>query len=159
MTFAVPFDGSDLAEAALVRADEYARALDESVVVMTVISTRYHYAKEKGWIETREEFDIETVARRLWEQASELVGDVAFEYELVGPRPPAGAIAKGIRNMIRREDPNVVFLGSDNAGRIASPVSSVGGAVTSANAYDVYLVRDPHPPTIDGLDGGGSVSE
>ena len=159
MAFAVPFDGSDLAEAALVRADEYARVLDESVVVMTVISTRYHYAKEKGWIETREEFDIETVARRLWEQASELVGDVAFEYELVGPRPPAGAIAKGIRNMIRREDPNVVFIGSDNAGRIVAPVSSVGDSVASAEAYDVYLVRDTNPPVIDGLDSGESATE
>lgn len=159
MTFAVPFDGSDLASAALVRAGEYARVLDESVVVMSAVSTHYHYAKEKGWVERRGEFDIETVARHLWEQARDLVDDIDFEYELVGPRPPAGAIAKAIRNMIRREEPSVVFVGSDNAGRIAAPVSSVGDSVAAADAYDVYLVRSTDPPAIDGLDGDGSVSD
>ena len=159
MTFAVPFDGSDLAEAALVRAGEYAQALDESVVVVSVVSTRPHYAIEKGWIEHREEFDIETVARRLWEQARDLVPEVGFRYELVGPRPPAGAIAKAIRNVISRIEPTVVFIGSDNAGRIATPISSVGGTVASSRVHDVYLVRDTNPPEIDGLDSGGAASE
>ena len=44
MTFLVPYDGSQLAAAALVRADEYAEALDEDVTVVTVVpeSGRYH---------------------------------------------------------------------------------------------------------------------
>ena len=35
MTFVVPFDGSKLAEAALVRATEYGDVLDEDVVAVT----------------------------------------------------------------------------------------------------------------------------
>lgn len=153
MTFAVPFDGSKLAEAALVRADEYARALNESVVVLSVISTGPHYAIRKGWVDSREAFDIETAARGLRERARELVPDADFEYRLVGPRPPAGAIAKTLRNMLRSESPSVVFIGSDNAGRIARPVSSVSTTVASGKAYDVYLVRDPKPSEIAALDG------
>lgn len=152
MTFAVPFDGSRLSEAALGRADEYARALGETVTVLSVVSIEATYAMEKGWIDSRAAFDIEGVARRLWAQARELVPDVDFEYHLVGPRPPSGEVAKGIKTVLGRVAPAVVFLGSDNAGRIVTPISSVGGSVSSSQNYDVYLVRNPKPSEITALD-------
>lgn len=145
MVFAVPFDGSELAEAALVRADEFGRALDESLIVLTVVSSGPEYAIRKGWIDSRDEFDVETVARQRWERARKLVPGVDFEYEVVDTRPAAGEISKAIRRMIRRVKPSVVFLGSENAGRIAVSVSSVGGSVATDRAYDVYLVRHRNP--------------
>ena len=54
MTFVVPFDGSKLAKAALVRAVEYSTALEEDVTAVTVIPERKRYAREKGWIEENE---------------------------------------------------------------------------------------------------------
>ena len=51
----------------------------------------------------------------------------------------------------------VVFVGSDNAGRIARPVSSVSSSVAAERAYDVYLVRDAKPSEIAALDSHESV--
>jgi len=152
MTFAVPFDGSELSEAALVRANEYAQALEESVVVVSVVSTGPRYALRKGWVDSREAFDVETATNRLREQARALVPNAGFEHEVVGPRPPAGAVASKLRRLIRKVDPTVVFIGSDNAGSIARPVSSVGSTVASGERYDVHIVREPAPAEIAALD-------
>ena len=46
MTFVVPFDGSALAETALVRADEFSEVLDERVVAVTVVPRDPEYARE-----------------------------------------------------------------------------------------------------------------
>jgi len=51
MTFVVPFDGSNLAEAALVGAVEYGTALQEDIAAVTVVPERKGYARQKGWIE------------------------------------------------------------------------------------------------------------
>jgi nucleotide-binding universal stress UspA family protein len=47
MAFVVPFDGSELAEAALVRAVEYGAALDEEIAAVVVVPERKQYAREK----------------------------------------------------------------------------------------------------------------
>jgi nucleotide-binding universal stress UspA family protein len=59
MTLVVPFDGSELAEAALVRATEFGNVFDEDVVAVSVIPKGDNsYAREHGWIEANEEFDL-----------------------------------------------------------------------------------------------------
>ncbi len=60
MTFVVPFDGSKLADTSLVRAVEFATALEEDVTAVTVVLERKRYARE-GWIEE----ENRTTSRRL----------------------------------------------------------------------------------------------
>ncbi|WP_238330966.1 hypothetical protein [Haloglomus irregulare] len=62
MTLVVPFDGSDLAEAALVRATEFGSVFDEDVLAVSVIPKgNKEYAREHGWIGQDKEFDLKSV--------------------------------------------------------------------------------------------------
>ena len=151
MTFVVPFDGSALSRAALERAGEYAEAFDEDVVAVSVVSERRRYAREKGWIEADEEFDLESVIEDLGEWVRETVPDAEFDYERIREYPPVEQIAEHVQTLIERHDPTVVFLGSDNVGGIVTPVSSVGAHVTADEAYDVYIVCHPGASTPDYL--------
>ncbi len=152
MSFLVPFDGSTLAEAALVRAVEYADALGETVVVVSVVPERTRYALEKGWIDEGESYDPEATVNRLEEQVTALAPAARFEYERIREHPPAGGIADRIARVAREHEPSVVFLGSENVGSVVTPLASVGARVAAGEAYDVHLVRDPGPPRLDGLD-------
>ncbi|MHC3439281.1 universal stress protein [Natrialbaceae archaeon A-gly3] len=152
MTFVVPFDGSDLSEAALRRAGEYGKTFEENVIAVCVVSERRRYAREKGWIDDDEEFDLEAVVDELGERVREIVPDVEFDYEQIREYPPVEKIAEHVQTLIERHDPTVVFLGSDNVGGIVTPVSSVGAHVTADEAYDVYIVCHPDAPTPDHLE-------
>jgi len=144
MTFLVAFDGSDLAEAALTRAREFAAPTDEQMVALSVVPNRNaSYARERGWIDDGEAFDTETIAERLRARVAEIAPGATFRYELVGRRAPPGTVATRFRNAARREDASMVFVGSENAGRLVSTVTSVGSAVAADRAYDVVIVRSP----------------
>ena len=149
MTFVVPFDGSELAEAALVRAVEYGDALEEDVTAVTVIPERKRYAREKGWIGEDEAYDVEAVVERLREQVHSLTPDVSFEYEQIREFPPEARIAGHIEQLALEHDPSVVFLGSDNVGRVVTPLTSVGVHIAADESYDVFVVRQRAPPTVD----------
>lgn len=188
MTFVVPFDGSELAVAALVRAVEYGTALEEDVTAVTVVPERKRYAKEKGWIddgdgdsdsdgedenevvidgeddsnnriESAEEidhtggsFDVEAVIDRLREQVASLAPRAAFDYERIREFPPEGEIANHVEQLALAHDPSVVFLGSENVGRIVTPLSSVGAHVAAEETYDVFIVRHVSPPDVHGVE-------
>ncbi|WP_265109941.1 universal stress protein [Halosolutus halophilus] len=151
MTFVVPFDGSELAEAALVRAVEYATALDEDVVAVSVVPERKRYAREKGWIEENESYDVDAVVARLREQVRTLAPDATFEYERIREFPPESKLAGHIERLALDHDPSVVFLGSDNVGRVVTPLTSVGVHIAAEESYDVFIVRQPEPPKVDAI--------
>ncbi len=152
MTFVVPFDGSELAEAALVRAGEYGRALDEDVTAITVVPERTRYARAKGWIDEDDSLDVETLVRSLRDQVQTLAPDASFEYERIREFPPEAQIAEHIERLARSHDPSVVFLGSDNVGRVVTPMTSVGVHVADEDDYDVFIVRQSGPPNVDAVD-------
>lgn len=152
MTFVVPFDGSLLAEAALVRAGEYGTALDEDVTAVSIVPERKRYAKEKGWIDEDEPFDVEQVVATLRERVEELAPDASFEYESIREFPPEEQIADHIERLVRKHDPSVVFIGSDNVGRVVTPLTSVGVHVAAEESYDVFVVRQPTPPKLEALE-------
>lgn len=152
MTFVVPFDGSELAEAALVRATEYGTALDEDVTAVTVIPERKRYAREKGWIGEDEEYDVEAIVESLRERVRTLAPDASFEYERIREFPPEAQLAEQIERLARAHDPSVVFLGSENVGRIVTPVTSVGVHVAAEETYDVFIVRQSGPPKVDAIE-------
>jgi len=152
MTFVVPFDGSNLAEAALVRAVEYGIALDEEIAAVVVVPERKRYAREKGWISEDEPYDVDAVVAGLREQVRTLAPSAAFEFERLREFPPETELADHIERLIRDHDPSVVFLGSDNVGRVVTPLTSVGVHVAAEESYDVFIVRHPAPSELDALE-------
>ncbi|MFC7056973.1 universal stress protein [Halovenus salina] len=149
MTLVVPFDGSKLAEAALVRATAFGSVFDEDVLAVSVIPKgNPKYAREHGWLEQNEEFEMETIVATLHEQVTDLSPSADFRHNVVGRYATAGSIAKQVRKIAQKEDASMVFIGSENAGRLATTVSSVGSTVATAQAYDVVIVRDCTPSKI-----------
>ena len=57
MTLLVPFDGSELSEAALERATEFAEFSGEDVVALTVVPDEPEYALSRNWLDPTEPFD------------------------------------------------------------------------------------------------------
>ncbi|MDS0278729.1 universal stress protein [Halomicroarcula sp. S1AR25-4] len=149
MTLVVPFDGSELAEAALVRATEFGNVFDEDVLAVSVIPAgKADYAREHGWIEQDEAFDMASVVATLHEQVTELCPSADFRHKVVDRYAPSGTIAKHLRRVAREEDASMVFIGSENAGHLVTGVSSVGGTVAADESYDVVIVRHRSPAKI-----------
>lgn len=149
MTLVVPFDGSQLAEAALVRATEFGNVFDEDVLAVSVLPKgNVDYAREHAWIGKNEEFDMESVVSTLRERVTDLCPGAEFRHEVVDRYAPSGSIAKRVRKVAREEDASMVFIGSENAGRLVSSVSSVGATVATDVAYDVVVVRHRQPSKI-----------
>lgn len=149
MTLIVPFDGSDLAEAALVRATEFGKVFDEDVMAVSVIpKDDRNYAREKGWIDGNEAFDMESIVSRLHQQVTDVCPTAGFQYKIVDRFAPSGTIANRLRQVARNEDASMVFIGSKNAGHLVTAVSSVGGTVAADDAYDVVIVRHRSPTKI-----------
>lgn len=155
MTFLVPYDESYLSDAALTRATEYAAALDEDVVAVTVIPEHDEtYVQNKDWVEDGEEFDVQTAASYVHEQVVTIAPEASFRYERSPTSTPKG-IATEIQRVADDEQPSVVFLGSDNAGQIVTPVTSVAGNVAEDATYDVHIVRYFSPTTVQELETTG----
>ncbi|ELY44593.1 universal stress protein [Natronorubrum sulfidifaciens] len=152
MTFLVPFDGSYLAEAALMRASEYGEALDEDVTALSVIPDDEAYATNVGWYEPGEpeSFSVSYVAKRLREGVDDIAPGATFREERTDNGAPA-AIAAQITDVADEIRPSVVFLGTDNVGEIAQPVTSVAGGVAANATYDVHIVRYYTPPSISDI--------
>jgi nucleotide-binding universal stress UspA family protein len=150
MTFVVPFDGSELAKTALVRAVEFGTVLDERVVAVSVIpADNASYARENDWLEPDESFDLDTVVGRLHQDVAAHAPNAEFRYDVVGRRSTPGTIASRIRKQAESVDASMVFVGSENAGRLVSSLSSVGDTVAAADAYDVVIVRHRNPSKIE----------
>lgn len=155
MTFVVPFDGSALAEAALVRAEEFATVLDESVVAVTVIPNGdEEYARERGWTTESEAssgsgFDPESVLSTIREQVEALSPTARFRYETVGKHATAGTISNRLRRTARDEGASMVFIGSENAGSMVSSLGSVGSSVAAEDAYDVVIIQNRAPSKVE----------
>lgn len=142
MTVVVPFDGSELAVAALERGRELAELFGPPLQVVTVIPNgNVKYARERGWLDAGEEFDPERVVSGLARTVETVAPDADFEYRVVGRYAQPGTIASRIRQFTREVDAAIVVLGSDNAGRIVTNVSSVAGPVASSADYDLHIVR------------------
>jgi len=149
VTLIVPFDGSALAEAALVRTTEFAIVFDEDVLAVSVIPDgNANYARERGWLADDEEYDRGTVVSALHPQVTDLCPTADFRHKLVDRYAPSGSVAKAIRRAARAEDASMVFIGSENAGHLVTALSSVGSSVAADEAYDVVIVRHRSPAKI-----------
>jgi len=145
MTLLVPFDGAELSEAALERATEFAEFSDETVVALTVIPDDPEYALSRNWLSPEDPFDPDEIADRFRERVAEVASEAEFRYERPDDVSSMASlttdVARTIRTVAHEVDASVVFIGSENAGRVSSPVSSVGAPVSEDPGYDVYIIR------------------
>jgi len=149
--FLVPFDGSYLAESALVRATEYAEALDEDVLAVCIVPEDEAYAREREWLDPGEPFDVKAIVSDVHRQVTDLAPEVSFRYERAADAT-AETIAEEIKQIAGEVYPSVVFLGSRNAGQIVTPITSVAGNVGADAHYDVHIVRHRSPTPIQRID-------
>jgi len=145
MVLLVPFDGSDLSTAALRRAAEFSELTDEPLVVLSVVTDDERFARERGWVGKGEPYDPDAVAERLEAAAGEVAPEATFRREAP---TDAGVIAtttldvaRTIREVAHELDASIVFVGSENAGRVSTPIASVGSPVSEDPDYDVHIVR------------------
>ena len=152
MSLVVPFDGSDLAKTALVRAAQFETVLDQGTVAVAVVPrNNTSYARERGWIGPNDGFDGEAIVDSLRESVAKIAPDAEFHHISVGRHAPAGTIANRIRNFARDHGASIVFVGSENAGRIASSIS-VGSSVAADRSYDTLIVSNAGPTAIPELE-------
>ncbi|MFB6142053.1 MAG: universal stress protein [Halorientalis sp.] len=146
MTLLVPYDGSALSKTALRRAAEFADYRDEEVLALTVVPEDEEFARERGWVAAGEPVDIEAICDRLEAE----VHDVAPDATVVCRRPETSEsyaatlvddVTRTIRETAADVDASIVFIGSENAGRVSTPVTSVGDPVSEDPRYDVHIVR------------------
>jgi nucleotide-binding universal stress UspA family protein len=152
MALIVPFDGSALSKTALARAVQFQTVLKEEVLVVSVIpKNNVAYARERGWIDSTEPFNAETVISSLRKEVSKLAPDVEFHYIFVDRYATKGTISGRIKKFIRKNNGTIVFLGSENAGKIISAFT-VGQSIGSGRTYDTYIITSEDPPEIEELD-------
>lgn len=147
MTLLAPFDGSELSTAALEKAAEFGEFRDEDVVVLSVVPDDADFARDRGWIGDGEPLRIETVEARLQDHALSVAPEATFRTEIVDSDEPTAtataSVVRAIRRVADEVDASVVFVGSENAGSVIRPDTSVGSSVASDQGYDVYVVRKP----------------
>lgn len=161
MLFMVPFDGGDLSEAALAKAKLYAIALEEAprtitkelfvgdapeIAVVSVIPEDREYAREKDWIDSDEEFRSRSIAEQLHRQVTDIAPSANFQSVRADRFAPPGTIGSKLRKKAIDLGTTELFVGSENAGRIVTPLTSVGSRVAADEHYDVHIVRRKLPP-------------
>ena len=145
MVLLVPFDGSELSKAALSRACEFSQYTDESVLALSVVPPDTAYAMERGWIDATETFDPEVVGEEMRKAVAAIAPDAAFRCEIPDDVSSMASvttdIVRTVRKVAHEVDASIVFIGSENAGRVSTPVSSVGAPITEDPTYEVHIVR------------------
>lgn len=146
MTLLVPFDGSDLARAALERADEFAAATGDKVVVLTVVPDDESFAVDRGWIEAGETVDRDDICDEFEAQVEAIDPDLQFRCERPDESSALTAstiddVTRTIRAVAAELDVSIVFIGSENAGLVSLANDSVGDPLSEDPRYDVHIVR------------------
>ena len=146
MTVLTPFDGSELAKTALKRAETFADSRDEAVVALTVLPDDAEFALERGWVDAEDEYEPEALRQQFAQQIAEISPEATFRCEQpddshVLTATATDDITRTIRQVAAELDVSVIFIGTENAGRISTPVTSVGSPLSKDPEYDVHIVR------------------
>lgn len=160
MTFVVPYDGTQLSKTALITARLYSITFEDSpneitklllgdkpmeVTAICIIPESARYAREKGWIGMDEDFAPRSVAENLHREVTDLTPNANFQFKRVGGGATSGTISSRLRKTAHELEASVMFIGSENAGRIITPLSSVGSVIAADKAFDIHLTRKPIP--------------
>lgn len=155
MALVVPFDGSELSKSALIRAAQFDSMFDQGIVTLSVIPQSPAYARERGWIDPGESFDEEVIITKLQSTVEAIAPDAEFHSLTVDGAVSSNAIANMICKFARDCDASIVFIGSENAGRVASSLT-VGSSVTADGSYDTMIISHREPSQIEELEAAAS---
>lgn len=144
MTLLVPFDGSALSETALRRAVEFGELMDEDVLALSVVPDDEGFARDRGWVDDDEPFRAEAFGEELRQRVDGIAPGARFE--LVQPDDVEGSsrtmdVIRTIRRVASDVDASILFVGSENVGRVTEPLASVGDPIARDQRYDVHIVR------------------
>ena len=146
MVLLVPFDGSELSKAALERATEFAEYRDEEVVALSVVPDDEEYLQNRGLLAKNEPLDVDSLRAEFERGVREVAPDATFRCETPDSSDSMTAtviddITRTIRQVAGDVDASIIFIGSENAGRVSTPVTSVGSPISKDPRYDVHIVR------------------
>jgi len=152
MTLVVPYDGSELSKTALIRAAQFDTVFEQGVVAAAVVPrNNSSYARTKGWIGPDESFDRDVIVESLREAVAGIAPKATFKHLSVGRNAPAGTIANTLRKFARDRQASIVFIGSENAGRMVGSLS-VGSSVSAEQSYDTMIISQARPTKIKELE-------
>lgn len=152
MTLVVPFDGTALSKAALARAAQFETVLKEGVLAVTAIpADNAQYARERGWLDAGEPFDAEAIVSHLRAAVASVAPDAEFRHVFVDRYAQPGTIASRIRKFAKTHDASIVVIGSENAGRLVSAITT-GRTLAGDRAYDTMIVSSERLPEIERLE-------
>lgn len=146
MVLLVPFDGSELSKAALERATEFAEYRNEEVVALSVVPDDEEYLENRGLIPKGESVDVTALCNEFERGVREVSPEATFRCETPESSDSMTAtviddITRTIRQVAHEVDASIIFIGSENAGRVSTPVTSVGSPISEDPHYDVHIVR------------------
>lgn len=140
MVFLVPFDGSPVSEAALARAVEHGKALEEEIVAVSFVPTGAEYAERRKWIEPDEDFATETASSELRRKIAEATDDSERTFAESTAHSPEDGITDRIQQVAQDVDASILFVGASDTSsddRLQTPF----GDVAPDAEYDVHIVR------------------
>lgn len=137
MTYLVAYDGGERSAGALRRAASLAAETGASLVVVSVLPNDDALAETYDLLEGGE-YDPDAAAGRLRAAARDIAPGAAFRTEHVDAYAGKGRVADRLAGAAREEGADVVFVGSDGAGRIVTRLSRVADPPAG---FDVFLVR------------------
>jgi len=145
MTLLVPFDDTELSAAALDRATEFGEFTGEDVVALAVIPPDAEFARDRGWLGAGEQFDTEMICTRLRQRVEDVAPDATFRCEETEETDYRATLTTDVTRTIRQVaadvQASIIFVGSENAGRVSTPLTSVGNPLSEDPRYDVHIVR------------------
>lgn len=155
-TYLVAFDGSAASRKALRRADRFADRADARLIAVAVLPSDEPLAAAYGLSEeTTGGYDPAGAVRHLRDAVGDVAPAAAFRTEQVDGYAGRRRIALEIRRTARAVDADLVFVGTDAAGRVLERLVRVVDASDSADPaanddssdgadrYDVVVVRSP----------------
>lgn len=140
MAFVVPYDGSSVSDAALDRAVEHAKAMNEEVLAVSLVATGSEYVERRKWIQPTEDFALESARAELERKIAETTDDVERTYEDARASAPQDGIGERIRQVADEVDASVLFVGTSDNGDDET-LQTPFGSITSDASYDVHIVR------------------
>jgi nucleotide-binding universal stress UspA family protein len=147
MTLLVPYDDSTLSRAALRRAAEFASFADEDLLALVVIPDEPEYAYRHGWLDPEDTFDVGVIERKIRQEITDTAPAADVRVEFVENTEPTAdtttVVVRTIKQVAADVDARIVFIGSQNAGRVTTPLASVGSPIAGDARYDVHIVRHP----------------
>jgi nucleotide-binding universal stress UspA family protein len=145
VTLLVPYDASDLSKTALARAQNYAEFAGDDLVALVVIPDEPGYAHRHGWLDPEDTFDVGVVERKLTQEIQDVAPDAQVRVEFVENTEPVAdttmVVVRTIKEVASDVGARIVFLGSQNAGKVTAPLASVGSPIADDARYDVHIVR------------------